>query len=233
MVIVKGKKGQGEATVGCEVSPGLYPIALKLELRSCLVVGGGIIARQKTRELLHCGAFVHVVAADGQVDFGDIEAHPRFTRSTRPFRSRDLEGVFLVIAATDDAATQVNVARSAEERGILCNVADVNPLCNFYAPAVVRRGSLTVAVSTEGKSPLFAVALRDRIGTLLGPHIGPTLDRLGEGRAMARARFPDEPDRRRQSLDRLLTRQIFGALMEGRLDHFEAHWEAWKKSLRE
>jgi precorrin-2 dehydrogenase len=230
-VEVDSEKSHTEAAPGHEVSPALYPIALKLEMRSCLVVGGGAIALHKTRELLRCGALVHAVAIEWLADFAELEAHPRLTRSTRPFRSEDLKCVFLAIAATDDPATQLAVVRLAEERGILCNVVDVNALCNFYAPAILRRGSLTVAVSTEGKSPLFAAAIRDRIGKLLGPHLGPTLDRLGESRARVRARFPDDPARRRQSLDGLLTRQIFEELMEGRLDLFEAHWESWKKSL--
>jgi len=229
-VKVNGEKTRGVAVPGLDESPALYPIAVKLELRSCLVVGGGAIALHKTRELLRCGAVVHAVALEWLADFAELEAHPRLTRSLRPFRSEDLNCIFLAIAATDDPETQLAVARGAEERGILCNVVDVNALCNFYAPAILRRGSLTVAVSTEGKSPLFAAAIRDRIGKLLGPHLGPTLERLGESRARVRARFPDDPAQRRQSLDGLLTHQIFEELMEGRLDLFEAHWESWKKS---
>jgi precorrin-2 dehydrogenase len=225
------KNSLGEAIPGHEASPSLYPIALKVELRSCLVVGGGAIALHKTRELLRCGALVHAIAMEWFADFAELEAHPHLTRSTRPFRSEDLKCIFLAIAATDDPTTQLAVARGAEERGILCNVVDVNALCNFYAPAILRRGALTVAVSTEGKSPLFAAAIRDRIGKLLGPHLGQMLDRLGESRARVRARFPDDPARRRKSLDKLLTREIFEELMEGRVDLFEAHWESWKKSL--
>jgi precorrin-2 dehydrogenase len=230
-VEIKRNESQGEATARHEESPALYPIAVKLELRSCLVVGGGAISLHKTRELLRCGALVHAVAMEWLADFAELMVHPRLTQSTRPFHSKDLDGVFLVIAATDDPATQLAVARGAEERGILCNVVDVNALCNFYAPAILRRGSLTVAVSTEGKSPLLAVAIRDRIGKLLGPHLGPMLDRLGESRATVRARFPDDPELRRKSLDGLLTRQIFEELMEGRLELFEAQWETWKRSL--
>ena len=227
---VIGGKDTGAVVPRHEVGPGIYPIALKLELKSCLVVGGGTIALHKTRGLLQCGAFVQVIAEQWQAEFAEIEVHPRLTRSTRPFRSKDLDGMFLVIAATDNPATQVDVARGAEERGILCNVVDVNPLCNFYAPAILRRGSLTVAVSTEGKSPLFAVAVRDHVEALLGPHVGSTLDRLGEVRAMVRARFPDDPDQRRRCLEDLLTRGILGELIDGRLDRFELHWETWKKS---
>ncbi len=232
MSVIREKKRE-DITPEHEVGPRLYPIALKLDLRWCLVVGEGAIALHKTRELLRCGAFVRVIAGDWLGDLKEFEAHPRLTLSTRPFRSEDLDGVVLAIAATNDAAIQVEVARHAEQRGILCNVVDVNPLCNFYAPAILRRGALTVAVSTEGKSPLFAVAVRDRVGALLGPHIGPALDRLGEGRAMVRARFPDDPAQRQRCLKGLMTRRNLTELIEGRLDRFEARWEAWKKSLLE
>src|SRR5262245_46005511 len=214
MYVVGGKDREG-TMAKYEACPGLYPIALKLERRSCLVVGGGTIALHKSRELLQCGAFVHVIAQEWQAELEEFEPHPRLTRNTRSFRWQDLNGVFLVIVATDDATTQEEVARSAEERGILCNVVDVNPRCNFYAPAILRRGSLTVAVSTEGKSPLFAVAVRDRIGALLGPHVGPTLDRLGAGRALVRARFPDDAHRRRRCLEGLQTHRILEDLIEG------------------
>ena len=86
------------------------------------------------------------------------------------------------------------MARSAAERGIPCNVVDVNDLCTFYAPAVLRLGSVTISVATEGKFPLLAVAIRDRIAATLGRAVGPALERLSEARNLAWARFPDDPE---------------------------------------
>lgn len=214
-----------------EGSRPLYPVALKLNARHCLVVGGGEIALRKTRELLRCGALVHVVAPEWPADFAGLGGKSSLRRSSRSFELSDLDGVFLVVAATDDSAIQQAVARGAAERSLLCNVVDVNQLCNFYLPAILRRGSLSVSVSTEGKSPLFAVAVRDRLAGLLGEGIGPALDRLGEGRALARTRYPDDPEKRREALTRLLSPQAFHHLMQGRLEDFEAHWEVWKSSL--
>jgi precorrin-2 dehydrogenase/sirohydrochlorin ferrochelatase len=189
----------------------LYPIGLKIGGRRCLVVGRGQMARRKRKELLDCGAIVEAI--DG------------------PFLSSDLDGVHLVVAATDDRSVQEDVARAASARGIPCNVVDVNDLCTFYAPAVLRRGALTVTVATDGKFPLLAVALRDRIGTELGDAVAPALELLGEGRTLAVARFPHEPDKRVEALRRLLSPEALQLIVEGRLDAFREHWESWKVAL--
>ena len=214
-------------------TPEMYPAVLKLSGHLCLVVGGGEIAFRKTGELLRCGAYVHVVAPEWPADFSGLGGEARLRRSSRPFDRSDLEGVFLVVSATDDRATQEAVARGAEELGILCNVVDVPELCNFFVPAILRRGSLVVAVSTEGKSPLLAVAVRDRLAGVLGPHLGPALERLAEGRALVRALYPDDPERRRRALFRLVEPEAAQDLLEGRLDAFERHWNRWKSSLSE
>lgn len=217
--------------VEAEAATEMYPAVLKLNGRRCLVVGGGPIALRKTGELLRGGALVHVVAPDWPADFALLEGNERLRRSSHSFDPSDLEGVFLVVAATDDRATQQAVARGAEERGILCNVVDVPELCSFFFPAILRRGSLVVAVSTEGKSPLLAVAVRDKLAGALGPHLGAALERLAEGRAIVRALYPDDPERRRRALFRLLSPEAAQDLLDGRLDTFKRHWNRWKSSL--
>jgi siroheme synthase-like protein len=189
----------------------LYPIGLKLGGRRCLVVGRGETARRKRQELAECGAVVEAI--DG------------------PFLPSDLDGVSLVVAANDDRRIQEEVARSAGARGIPCNVVDVNDLCSFYAPAVLRRGALTITVATDGKFPLLAVALRDRIAASLGDTVAPALELLGEGRALAVARYPHDPAKRVESLRRLLSAEALESIVEGRVDAFRAHWESWKAEL--
>lgn len=189
----------------------LYPIGLKIGGRRCLVVGRGAMAQRKREELLACGALVHSIDA--------------------PFLSSDLDGVHLVVAATDDRAVQEEVARSAAARGIPCNVVDVNDLCTFYAPAVLRRGALTITVATDGKFPLLAVALRDRIAAGLDDAVADALELLGEGRALAVARYPDDPAKRVDALRRLLSPGALESIVEGRLDEFRSHWDSWKSEL--
>ncbi len=209
----------------------LYPIFLKLEGEHALVVGGGTLARRKTQDLLVCGARVHVVAPDWRDDFDALAGNGSLTRSTRRFEHRDLDGVRLVVAATDEPAVHDDVAGEALRRGIPCNVVDVNPLCSYYVPAVFRRGSLTVAIATDGKFPLLAAAVRDRIAQDLGPALAPALERLAEGRELAFTRWPEDPGARLAALRRLLTPEALERIVEGRLDAFDRHWETWKATL--
>lgn len=189
----------------------LYPIGLKVGGRRCLVVGSGETARRKTEELIDCGAIVHAVAS--------------------AFTPSDLDGVHLVVAAIDDPRIQKAVARSAAARGIPCNVVDVNHLCTFYAPAVLRRGAMTISVATDGKFPLLAVAIRDRFAAALGEAVGPALELLGEGRDLACARFPDDRDERVAALRKLLSSRALEWILAGHLSEFKAHWELWKTEL--
>src|SRR5206468_10195970 len=138
-------------------------------------------------------------------------------RATRRFEPSDLDGASLVVAATDDREVQEAVAQAAAARGVPCNVVDVNRLSTFYVPAVLRRGSLTIAITTDGKFPLLAVALRDRLAAVLGPQLGQALERLGGGRELAIARHPADPAKRLSVLRRLLSEPALELLLEDRL----------------
>lgn len=203
----------------------LYPVALKLEGRIALVVGGGAIALRKTADLLRAGAHVRVIAPEWPVDFHALECEPgnayRLLRLTRRFAPHDLEGAVIVVAATDDQETQRAVARVAEERGVLCNVVDVNDLCSFYVPATLRRGGLAIAVQTDGRFPLLAVALRDRLARLIGPGFAQALDRLAEARRTTRHRFPDDAAERTRRLRTLVSDEAIDLLLADRLAEFE------------
>jgi len=98
-------------------------------------------------------------------------------------------------------------------------------------PASLRRGSLTVSVSTEGKSPLLAAALRDRLAARIDPQAGQGLERLAEARRIVRERHPHEQTKRRTALAKLLSPCAVDDLLEGRLDDFETHWKKWTSSL--
>lgn len=227
---VRGRSAEHAARVNPPESE-LYPAFVKLHGRRALVVGGGPVALQKTLELLRAGADVTVVARQWPADFSALIGERRLRRETRAFAPSDLEGAFLVVAATDDAEVQREIWKGAESRGILCNVVDVPDLCNYYVPASLRRGALTVSVSTAGKSPLLAVALRDRLARLLARDLGPALEILAAARALVRSRYPDDHAKRRAALGRLLSPDAIDTLMEGNLEAFEAHERAWTTSL--
>ena len=220
----------GSGAGGAEGESRLYPAFLKLQGRRALVVGGGPVAFQKARELVQCGARLHVVATAWPVDFTPLEDLGDLTRTTRPFVPEDLDGVTVVIAATDDPDVQGCVHREAQARGVLCNVVDVPDLCGFYVPATLRRGALTVSVSTQGKSPLLARALRDRLAGWLGPHLGAALDSLGEARRWVRGVHPSDAETRRAALERLVTPEGVEELLAGRIEAFEARQREWRKS---
>ncbi len=214
--------------------PPLYPVALDLDGRLCLVIGGGVIARRKTVDLLAAGARVRVVAPEWRSDFDELEAAfgARIERRTGRFETADAAGVALVVAATDDPVVQSAAWDAAARYGLFCNVVDVTHLCSFQVPATVRRGSLSVSVGTDGAFPLLAVALRDRIARLVGDLFGTALERLAAARLRVRARYPGDAAARARALRDLLTPEMVDALLAGDADGFAMRAAAWEARLQ-
>lgn len=180
-----------------------YMACLDLEGRSALVVGGGSVALEKTRGLLECGARVTVVAPqiDDELAALDVEL------VRRGYRASDLEGRFLVVAATSNSSVNRRVHRDAEARSLLCNVADVPELCNFILPAVVRRDPIAIAVSTGGASPALAQRIRDDVAALVTPEHAALARKLRELRPWARSHLPTY-DARRQYFADLVAKEL-------------------------
>ncbi len=144
----------------------LYPVSLVLAGRRCLVVGGGPVAARKAEGLLRAGALVHVVAVRVGPEVRRMEG---LSWEERPWRGGELAGYRLVMAATDDHALNQSIYAEGEEVGAWVNCADDPISCSFLLPSVVRRGPITVAVSTGGHSPALAAWLRRRLAEELGP----------------------------------------------------------------
>ena len=168
-----------------------YPVFLNLRGRHCIVVGGGAIAEQKVVGLLEAGARATVVSPALTWKLEDLASTGAIEVRRRPYEHGDLAGAFIAIAATDDRSANAAVWDEAEERGILLNAVDDLPHCSFIAPAIHREGDIAVAISTGGKSPAFAVRLRERIAALIGREEGEFLNLLGELRPQVAARVPD------------------------------------------
>jgi precorrin-2 dehydrogenase/sirohydrochlorin ferrochelatase len=132
----------------------------------------------------------------------------------REYRPGDLDGARLVIAATDDAQTNESVWQEAQAAGCLVNVVDDPPRCNFYVPATVRRGALTLSISTGGNSPLLARRIREGLEAQFDPAYGPYLDLLGALRAGIGQEIAD-PARRRALWESLLASDILDLLRSG------------------
>jgi len=162
----------------------LFPMFIKLAAKPCLVVGAGKVGEPKIGALIDTGASVQVVAiaASGQVrewaDAGKIELE------LRPFTASDLDGKFLAVAATASASLNKLIYREAQRRGVLCNVVDVPEYCDFFYPAVVRRGDLQIAVSTAGQSPSLAQKIRQQLERQFGEGYAAWVDQLGETRRL-------------------------------------------------
>jgi precorrin-2 dehydrogenase/sirohydrochlorin ferrochelatase len=162
----------------------VYPVVLSLTGKRCLVVGGGAVARRKVEGLLGAGARVRVVAPEVEPEIAALE---EVEVEQRPYRSDDLDGCWLVIAATDDPDVQQQVYDDGDRARVWVNAADDPARCAFYLPAVLRRAPVLVAVSTEGRSPALAAWLRDRIAKSLPSRLDVVAERLADERRDLRA----------------------------------------------
>jgi precorrin-2 dehydrogenase/sirohydrochlorin ferrochelatase len=195
-----------------------YPVTLvDLANTRCVVVGGGEVAARKVAALRQAGARPVVISpklCDAllcQVDDGEVVA------KQRQYQPGDLSGARLVIAATDEPATNEAVWREAQAVGCLVNVVDDPPRCNFYVPATVRRGDLTLSVSTGGKSPLLARRIRESLAQQFDTAYEPYLALLGELRPRVQAQVV-EPARRKALWESLLDSDVLELLRAGQLD---------------
>lgn len=177
--------------------PALFPMFVKLAGRSCVVVGGGSVAASKVESLLHAGANITVVSPKLNSRLDELQLEGRLAWIPRRFQPCDVNGVFLVIAATSEDIVNELVFREAERRGILCNAVDQPPRCNFYFPAVVRRGALQIAISTAGLSPSLAARLRAEFEKEFGPEYETWLTWLGTVREALMQRKLDFATRKR------------------------------------
>src|SRR5262249_2145267 len=137
-----------------------FPVSLDLEGRSCVVLGGGALAVEKAHGLLLAGACVTVFAAAPEPELRRSAGAGRVALVERDYAPGDLAGAWLAIDASGSDEVNAASRREAEERRVLLNVVDRAPLCDWIAPAIVRRGPLQVSISTSGESPYLASALR-------------------------------------------------------------------------
>lgn len=192
-----------------------YPMFVDLEGRRCLVVGGGPVATEKVEKLLDHGAAVRLVTPEMTPDLEAIAAEGRLHElHRRTYRPEDLEGCFLVIAATNLDAINRMIWQDAEALNMLCNVVDVPPLCNFIVPSIVRRGELALAISTGGASPVVAKHIRRELEATYGPEWEALIELLRDLRGELKDRYLDMPSRR-DAVERLMATDVVRRLAEG------------------
>jgi siroheme synthase-like protein len=185
-----------------------YPVFVDVEGRRCLVVGGGPVGTEKAEKLIDHGAVVRLVAPDISPPLAELVADGAIDEHrARPYRTEDLDDCFLVIAATNLDAVNRLVWQDGEARGMLVNVVDVPPLCNFIVPSIVRRGELALAVSTGGASPVVAKHIRQDLEARYGPEWEALVALLRELRDDLKERYPDMPGRR-DAVERLMATDV-------------------------
>lgn len=174
-----------------------YITCLKLKGRRCLVVGGGEIGLEKVEGLLACDADVTLIAPEAVEGLEQLAAEGSITWERRPYAGKqDLEGVFMVIACTDDTDTNIAIYDDAEERAMLVNIVDVPPLCNFILPALVRMGPLAIAISTAGASPALAKRMKREVAELFGEEYATLAIMLNDARGWAKRTLPTYQERK-------------------------------------
>lgn len=200
--------------------PAYYPVFLDIRGKRCLVVGGGSVAERKVQSLLACGAKVTVLshtanpALRALVERGDVDAE------LRGYSPGDADGYFVVVAATDDRALNQQVFADVEARGGLVNTVDDPEHCRFIVPSVVERGSLTVAISTAGKSPALARQMREEIEAIFPAEYADYLEQLSSLRRRLRERMSDSTARE-ETWRALMASGLLDLLKQGRTSEAE------------
>lgn len=191
----------------------LFPMFVKLAGKQCLVVGAGNVGTPKIGGLIDTGASIQVVAmaASGQVR--EWAEAGKIAMELRAFTESDLDGKLLAVVATASRSLNELIYREAQRRGVLCNVVDVPEHCDFFYPAVVRRGDLQIAISTAGQSPSLAQRIRRQLEEQFGAAYADWVERLGETRRLILA-SDLEQETKWKLLHSLASREAFEAALE-------------------
>jgi len=191
-----------------------YPIHLDIQDRNCLVVGGGGVGTRKVKTLLKCGAKVTVVSPEISDRLQNLAQSARLTLKPRPYRTEDIEGMFLVIGASDDETLNRQISSDAERRNTLCNIADRPEKCNFILPSILRRDDLVITVSTSGRSPALAKKLRKNLERRFGPEYGDFLKLMGAIRSKLLSQA-HEPEVHKPLFEQLIDSNLIALIQEG------------------
>ena len=192
-----------------------YPVFLDINARKCLVVGGGAVGTRKVLSLVACGAIVTVVSPDATEKLKSLALEGIITLKTRTYRPADMQGMFLVVGATDNDSLNRQINHDAEQLNTLCNIADQPEVCNFILPATVKRDDLVIAISTSGKSPAFAKKLRKQLEQQFGPEYATFLTLMGGIRSRL-LRQKHAPEEHKPIFNRIIESGIIDLIREGK-----------------
>ena len=191
-----------------------YPVYIQLREQPCVVIGGGKIADGKVDGLLAAQAKVTVISPELTPHLHELAEHKQITYLARTYQPGDLAGAFMVICATDRVEINHQVWQEATANQQLVNVVDDTPRCNFIAPSILRKGDLTIAISTSGQAPALAVRLKESLQRELGPEYERFLELAGELREPLAHHVPDFETRKALWYE-LVDSEILNVLAQG------------------
>jgi len=168
---------------------------LNIEEKQCTVIGGGRVAERKIKALLDHGAAVTVISPQLTDVLQEMVRLGQIIYYNKHYEIGDLKGSYLVYVATNDLKVSETCSEEASRENVLINVVDVPKLCNFTVPAIVRRGSLTFAIASDGNSPMLSRKIREEIEERFGQHYKDVLEVLGDIRTRALSEIPEIEDR--------------------------------------
>ena len=200
----------------------MYPVSLAIRGKLCIIIGGGRVAERKVKGLLEAGAYVRVVSPDVTDGLKALAEEGRIDWRKKTYSYDDLHNGWLVFAATNHREIQELICRQAEENGQLINVADDPDCCNFQVPASVRRGDLTVTVSTNGKSPAVSAMIRKELDDVFGPEYEVLLNIMSWAREEAVKVTGDQAERKK-IYKKILHRDIIEWIRTGQPEKLKSH----------
>lgn len=197
------------------------PIGIDLKNKLCLVVGGGKVAARKIQRLLDAGAAVSVVAIEICDDIADLSDHDKLSLKQATYSASDLQGVYLVVAATSDSSVNKEIAVAAEKNKILCNAAESAEAGSVIFPSLIHRKPVVISVSSDGASPVLASVLSAQIEAFIPQYISRLAQISARYRAVVKERF-DTIAQRRRFWSSVMTGRVMQLLRANKEDDAEA-----------
>lgn len=198
-----------------------YPVNLDIKNRKCLIIGGGSVGTRKVIRLVECGADVTVVSPESTDKLISFAVKGRIVLKKRSYHSSDLEGMFLVIGASDNKELNRQISEDARRYNIICNIVDLPEACDFILPSVVNRGDLLIAISTSGKSPAFAKKLRRNLETEYGEEYAGFLKLMGAIRKKL-LRKNHAPEKHRDLFEQLIDKGVLEMIKKLKVEDINA-----------
>jgi len=196
-----------------------FPLFVNLKDKKCLIVGAGIVAYRKIEILLCYEGDLQVVAPEISTPILELEKQGKIHIERREYRESDLKDAFLIIAATSSVETNTAVYKAARKLNIPVNVVDDPARCTFFFPSIVKRGNLTIGISTDGQYPALSKKLRKIMTEMITEEYSQILDQLAEFRKHVRDQIPSQGQRE------LILKQV--------VDEFYSNGDITGESLKE